>query len=45
MTTKRCPKCGNTHLVRVSSQNKKYCTDCHTVINWKREKGEPSYYA
>jgi ribosomal protein S27E len=42
-TTKHCPKCGNTHLVLLSSQNQKLCTDCGAVLVWRREKGESTY--
>jgi ribosomal protein S27E len=42
-TAKHCPKCGNTHLALLSSQNTKRCTDCGAVIVWHREKGEGTY--
>lgn len=31
-TTKKCPECGNTNLIRCSSMNTKTCTD------WRRHK-------
>lgn len=43
VTTKVCPKCGNTHLVRLSTLNQKRCTDCGALIKWKKESGESDY--
>ena len=48
-TTKECPTCGDTHLVCVSTQNIKICTNCFddegkpTVIPWFKEDGETNY--
>jgi ribosomal protein S27E len=41
--TKQCPKCGNTHLALLSSQNTKRCTDCGAIIVWRRERGQSEY--
>ena len=40
-TTKVC-KCGNTMLVPLTSLNKKYCTSCHTYIDWYLDEGQKS---
>lgn len=39
-TTKICPKCGNTMLLRLMTLNKKICTDCDTTIKWTLEKNQ-----
>jgi len=39
-TTKICPKCGNTHLVHIATQNIKICTDCQLEIPWYLEPGQ-----
>jgi predicted RNA-binding Zn-ribbon protein involved in translation (DUF1610 family) len=41
--TKQCPKCGNTHLALLSSQNTKLCTDCGAALVWRRERGQSEY--
>ena len=43
-STKQCPKCGNTNLLRFTTFNYKICTDCNTKIPWYREKEEPALY-
>ena len=48
-TTKKCPKCGDTHLVCIATQDMKICTNCFddegkpTVIRWLKEEGEDDY--
>ena len=48
-TTKKCPKCGDTHLVCIATQNMKICTNCFddkgrpTKIPWFKEEGESDY--
>lgn len=32
-TTKRCPKCGNTHLGLIRTQFLKFCPDCGTCLD------------
>lgn len=44
VTTKHCPKCGNTNLVLIGTYNLKHCTDCNLDIPWYREEGQPSIY-
>jgi uncharacterized protein (DUF983 family) len=41
-TTKKCPVCGNTHLLELMTQNMKICTDCdpHVHIPWYLEDGQ-----
>lgn len=40
-TTKRCPQCGNTHLVRLMSLDKKLCPHCPGLeINWTLDPGQ-----
>jgi uncharacterized protein (DUF983 family) len=39
-STKSCPKCGNTHLILIRTQNHKYCSDCDTKINWHLDEGQ-----
>jgi RNA polymerase subunit RPABC4/transcription elongation factor Spt4 len=39
-STKQCPNCFNTHLLTFSTLNKKVCTDCDTVIEWKLDKNQ-----
>jgi len=39
-TTKACPVCDNTHLVEISSQMVKYCTDCHVKLKWSLDEGQ-----
>ena len=34
-TTKKCPKCGNTHLALLTTLNKKHCSDCGLFFDWK----------
>lgn len=43
-TTRFCPKCGNSKLVKLISQNRKECTDCHTSIPWGLDPGQPSLF-
>lgn len=42
VTTKICPKCGNTKLIHLPSQNRKLCSDCNpiTSIPWYLEQGQ-----
>ena len=40
VSTKVCPKCGNTQLLTFTSRNKKACTDCHTEFGWYLEEGQ-----
>lgn len=48
-TTKECPKCGDSHLVCIATQNMKICTNCFDedgrplVIPWFKEEGESDY--
>ena len=44
ISTKQCPKCGNTYLLRFTAFNYKICSDCDTKIPWYREKEEVSLY-
>lgn len=39
-TTKKCPKCGNTHLILLRTLNIKFCSDCNTEIPWFLENGQ-----
>jgi ribosomal protein L37AE/L43A len=41
-STKQCPKCGNTMLLRLTSLNLKICTDCNIRIPWYLEEGQES---
>ncbi len=41
VTTKKCPNCGNTHLVLLRTMDKKECLDCHTTIPWFLDKNQP----
>lgn len=49
MTTKLCPKCGDTDLVCIATQELKLCTNCFdeeglpTKIPWFKEEGEDDY--
>lgn len=40
-TASKCPKCGNTWLLRLSSLRMKLCTDCNTVIPWELKDKQP----
>ena len=42
LSTKACPKCGNTHLILFSRDNLKVCADCepYTKIPWFLEAGQ-----
>jgi protein-arginine kinase activator protein McsA len=40
VTTKACPKCGNTYLGLIRTQNKKYCSDCNTWFDWFLDKDQ-----
>lgn len=42
VTTKRCPKCGNTKLLLLRTMNMKCCTNCHTDIPWFLDEGQPA---
>ena len=44
VSTKNCPNCGNIHLVLISTQNRKYCTDCSTWIPWFLTEGQKTLY-
>ena len=39
-TTKHCPKCGNTKLVLLRSQNIKICPNCNVEIPWLLTEGQ-----
>lgn len=39
-TTKRCPKCGNTHLGLIRTQFLKFCPDCGTWMEWNLDPGQ-----
>ena len=39
-STKQCPQCGNVHLVKMTSYNKKYCSDCGIYINWSLDENQ-----
>ena len=39
-TTKKCPNCGNTHLILLYSFKLKLCTDCRTEIKWYLDSGQ-----
>lgn len=41
-STKTCPVCDNAHLVEISSQMVKYCTDCHVKLKWDLEENQKS---
>lgn len=43
-STKRCPECGSTQLVRLGTQNVKMCSVCPTDISWVRKPDEPDVY-
>ena len=45
-TTKKCPKCGNTKLLLLTSQNLKICTDHKKAIHipWFLEEGQKPIY-
>lgn len=43
-TTKECPQCGNTDLVKIGTHNIKHCTDCNIDIPWYVEEGQPALY-
>lgn len=40
MSTRTCPGCGTTDLVRLESLGYKSCVDCHCSIPWSLEKGQ-----
>lgn len=48
ISTKQCPRCGNTFLLTFTSLNLKVCTDCvdennkHIRIPWYLEEGQKS---
>lgn len=42
-STKQC-QCGNTQLVRIQTQNLKWCTDCGTQIKWTKDADQDDYY-
>lgn len=44
-STKSCPKCGNTELVRLTTYNEKICTDCQIAIQWELEEGQEALHA
>ena len=46
-TTKKCPVCGNTNLILLSSQDSKVCTDHdkHVKISWKLDDGQKSVWS
>ena len=35
MTTSKCPKCGDPHLIRLSSQYKRICSRCDEHLPWE----------
>lgn len=37
MSTKACPRCGNTHLGLIRTQFLKFCPDCDTWLPWMLE--------
>ena len=39
-TAKKCPKCNNTFLILIRTQNMKICSDCDTIIPWYLEKDQ-----
>ena len=39
-TTKFCPKCLDSNLLELRSQNKKICTRCNIEIPWFLDKGQ-----
>jgi len=44
ISTKKCPQCGDTHLLLFTSINKKACVVCHIEIDWYLEEGQKSLY-
>jgi len=44
ITTKICHKCGNTHLILLTTMNLKYCVDCYTWIPWYLANGQKPVY-
>jgi ribosomal protein L37AE/L43A len=36
-TTKECPECKTTNLLKLPSMNIKICVDCHITIPWYLE--------
>lgn len=40
MTTKTCPGCGTSDLVRFETLRYKYCVDCHCCIPWALAEGQ-----
>jgi len=44
-TTKICPNCKNVRLSKFYSNNKKYCTDCNTWIDWFLDEGQKSIFS
>jgi len=40
VSTKKCPKCGNTKLALVRTHNVKWCTDCNFQIPWNLDPGQ-----
>ncbi|WP_313453248.1 hypothetical protein [Stutzerimonas nitrititolerans] len=43
MSSKACV-CGNTRLVKLTSQNLKICTDCKREIPWNLDAGQQPVY-
>jgi ribosomal protein L37AE/L43A len=43
-TTKECPKCGDTRLVSLTSQNIKLCNECKTEIPWYLDNNQKGVY-
>lgn len=44
ISTKACPKCGDTKLVRLTSQNLKICSKCKTEIVWRLDDNQKPVY-
>lgn len=45
MSTKSCPECGGTALVRFMSLNYKRCGDCGEEMPWTLDPGQPPLVA
>lgn len=43
-STKQCPQCGNTWLLKLYSLNEKWCNDCNPYVKipWHLEEGQAS---
>lgn len=40
-STKYCPNCGSTQLMKLSTMNMKVCYDCGEKFKWERHEDEP----